>query len=321
MTKTILAVDDSRTIRTAVSYTFGTTDFEVLAVDSGPDAVAQIGRGGVSLVLLDVGLPEQDGYEVAKSLRAQAPHVPVLLLTSSFHPWDEGRGSAAGVAGHIAKPFDTQSLLDLVERTMAEAAQSGSRLSAVPDLPDEGEVWSFSDDVEEIEDIDIEDVPELDAADALPSIEFDSAAPEPGPPPAPPPRSREVSLDLSSFEEPQPAPEFLEPAPELVESAPNLSLPVEPPALASEPPPRMPSPAPPPRPPSLEASPPPRPPSLEAATHEVARRAASSPVLAGSSEDEVRAMAREVVERIAWEVVPELAEAIIREELARLTKE
>ncbi len=314
MTKTILAVDDSRTIRTAVCHTFATTDFEVLAVDSGPDAMAQIGRGGVSVVLLDVGLPEQDGYEVAKSIKAQAPAVPVLLLTSSFHPWDEARGDAAAVDGHIAKPFDTQSLIDLVERTVAAGPTAAPQLAAVPEIPEDAEVWSFSDDVEEIEEIDIEDVPDLDpaasATDGLPSIDFD----------APPSKPAEVSLDLSSFDDPDPAP-----------IRPPSTPPAEPPPSSPsfELPSPSPSPPPPPaRPPSLEPVPPRAssrpesgPSSLASAADQVARRAASTPGMESVDEEAVRAMAREVVERIAWEVVPELAETIIREELARLTRD
>ncbi len=112
---TILAVDDSVTMRKILEITFAGTDFQLVAVGSGDEAAGALRNGNVGIVICDNSL-EGDGYEVARQLKATAPGVPLLFLSSRQNPYDAGRGSAARVDDHMDKPFDTQQLIDRVNK-------------------------------------------------------------------------------------------------------------------------------------------------------------------------------------------------------------
>jgi CheY-like chemotaxis protein len=301
MTTTILAVDDSRTIRRAIEYTFQGSGYEVVSVPDRQQALARLREGALAAALVDAVLPGDDGYEVARSIIDHG--VPVVLMTSASHPLDEPRGSDIGITTHVNKPFPTQALLDAV----SEAVRTGVNVPA--------EVWSG--DVEEIEEIDIEDVPDGPELDAEMAME-----PDPGASIDLEPMDEGMSIDLDGpvatqdvgAAEPDDGFELAMEDPVEPPMAP------EPPSMAGEPAPPEPVPEPPPTFAERSGDGPLPSPGLDQATDTVVARAQEG-LPSGLAEDELRAMARHVIERVAWEVVPELAETIIREELARLTRE
>lgn len=132
MAKTILVADDSKTIQKAVELTFGSTEYQVVAVGDGQSALARIQEQRPDAVLADVAMPGLDGYDLCAQIKSNAATsgIPVLLLASAFDPFDDGRAAAANADGHIKKPFDTQSLLALVaDATGGEAPQANAPLS------------------------------------------------------------------------------------------------------------------------------------------------------------------------------------------------
>jgi CheY-like chemotaxis protein len=116
MPKTLLLADDSVTIQKVVGISFANEDVVLLTVDNGDDAVARAREARPDLVLADVMMPGKDGYEVCETLKAdpELRHVPVLLLSGTFEPFDEERARRAGADGHITKPFEAQALVDQV---------------------------------------------------------------------------------------------------------------------------------------------------------------------------------------------------------------
>lgn len=124
MPKTLLLADDSVTIQKVVGISFANEDVVLLTVDNGDDAVTRAREARPDLVLADVMMPGKDGYEVCETLKAdpELRHVPVLLLSGTFEPFDEERARRVGADGHITKPFEAQSLVDQVNALLARAA-------------------------------------------------------------------------------------------------------------------------------------------------------------------------------------------------------
>jgi CheY-like chemotaxis protein len=119
--KTILLADDSITIQKVVELTFSEADYRVISVSTGGQALKKIAEVRPDIVLLDVIMPEKNGYEVCEQLKRSpaTSGIPVLLLTGTFEPFDKKRAETAGANGHITKPFESQALVAKVEELIA----------------------------------------------------------------------------------------------------------------------------------------------------------------------------------------------------------
>lgn len=283
----ILAIDDSKTMRLAIKISFAAEDAEVTAVSKGSEAVARAKQMAADAVLVDAVLAagEPSGYEVCQQLKADAEtaHIPVLVLVSNQSGVDAGKLKSSGADGWLAKPFETQELIDKVTEIMAKAGKP---------------------------------------AVARPSVVAAAQAPAPAPRAAP-----------ATIQPVQPAVQPARPAPAPAAATADKPAPVRPAAAA----PIAASAAPVAAPARAAAAPAPitvaTPPagdgaipiaipipfvSADAPTPgilERLRKAQGSAV--GGLDPKVAAaivaLSREVVEQVVWEVVPELAEQIIRE--------
>jgi CheY-like chemotaxis protein len=119
--KTILLADDSITIQKVVELTFSDADYQVVCVGNGAQALRKLGEVRPDIVLLDVIMPEKNGYEVCEQIKRSpsTSGIPVLLLTGTFEPFDKKRAEAAGADGHLTKPFESQLLVSRVEELIA----------------------------------------------------------------------------------------------------------------------------------------------------------------------------------------------------------
>jgi CheY-like chemotaxis protein len=126
MGKKILLADDSITIQKVIELTFSDEDFEVVTVGNGRLAIERVQDVRPDVVLCDIIMPEKDGYEVCDFIKRhpQLGHVPVLLLTGAFEPFDQERAARVGSDGFLAKPFEPQTLIAKVKDLLA---QSGAR--------------------------------------------------------------------------------------------------------------------------------------------------------------------------------------------------
>ncbi|MEM6795303.1 MAG: response regulator [Acidobacteriota bacterium] len=122
MTKTILLADDSMTIQKVVELTFMDQDYQVVAVSDGTSAIDKISEIHPDLVIADVHMPGADGYEVCRQTKALRPDTPVLLLVGTFEQFDEQTARESGADGDLKKPFDSQELLGQVESLISSAA-------------------------------------------------------------------------------------------------------------------------------------------------------------------------------------------------------
>lgn len=117
MAKTVMVVDDSQSIRLAVSLALRSADYEVLEAQNGRDALAQLAERRVNLVISDVNMPGMDGFRLIDALRQDPAHrfTPVILLTTEPEPLSHGPRTS-GVKMWMTKPFQRNRLLEVVAR-------------------------------------------------------------------------------------------------------------------------------------------------------------------------------------------------------------
>ena len=135
MPKKILLADDSITIQKVIELTFSDEDFEVVTVGNGRLAIERLPEARPDLVLCDIIMPEKDGYEVCDFIKKspELAHIPVLLLTGAFEPFDQERAARVGCDGFLAKPFEPQTLIAKVKDLLAKApARPAAAPVAVP---------------------------------------------------------------------------------------------------------------------------------------------------------------------------------------------
>jgi CheY-like chemotaxis protein len=341
--RTILFVDDSATMRTIAEKTFFAEPFDVVTVPSGEAAIAKFREAHPSVVLVDAGMAGVNGYDVCKAIRDDAVggKTPVILMSGVSTPYDEGRGRDVGATEHIKKPFDTAKLLERVVE-LSKGASAADEVEAIPlqPKPASAPAPSFQPAPAAAKPFSTPGMPVAPTAPRAPvrpmappagapkvaahstikeTMEFGRAfgatgAPIPAPRPAAaevkpieigaPPRGEVAEFQVGTLAElaqMDAAGRQIRPAPQ--EDAIELK-PSAPVAAAA---------------PKTEPSP-----SATAVVREQARSAAervAAEVGAGLTSDQVAALQRlsaEVIERVVWEVVPDLAEAIIREQIEKL---
>lgn len=120
MAKTILAVDDSASIRQMVAFTLKGSGYEVTEAVDGQDALNKAKAKSFNLVLTDQNMPNMDGLTLIKSLRGMPSYktVPILMLTTESGETMKAQGRAAGATGWLVKPFDPQKLLEVVKKVI-----------------------------------------------------------------------------------------------------------------------------------------------------------------------------------------------------------
>lgn len=117
----VLAVDDSASMRGLVSHVLEQAGFEVILAEDGVDALDVAAEKSVDLVLTDVHMPNLDGIGLIKKLR-ELPHyqyVPMLVLTTESATAKKMEGKAAGATGWIVKPFDPDQLVTTIHKVLA----------------------------------------------------------------------------------------------------------------------------------------------------------------------------------------------------------
>jgi CheY-like chemotaxis protein len=325
----ILLADDSITIQKVVGIIFGGEDYTLTVVDNGKAAVEKAREINPDVLLIDALMPGMSGYEVCEAVRAtpELAAKPILLLTGSFEPFDENKAKSCGADDFLAKPFESQQIVNKVKELFdLGSSRSGSPAAATasePDVPafaDFGnepaatppveepaanDIWGAFTTPEETTLAAVED----DAFDVMgdETVVFDDAE---EPPPAQPANvgtgSQWVPVEEEAFEFEEDTTDEAPVAPVVSEETQiddsafemEITSPVSlPPAVAAEPEFEIPAP--------LAITP-----------------AAMAAAPATLTEDQLRAAlagaSKEIIERIVWEVVPDLAETMIKEAIRKI---
>jgi CheY-like chemotaxis protein len=277
VTATLLAIDDSKTMRKVLEITFAGEDYRTVLSENASDALAKLRSEKPTVVLLDAILGETNGYELCQRIKAESPHVGVIILSSKQHPYDRAKGTAVGADDYIDKPFDTQALIDKT----AGLAQKMAEAPAAAPRP---------------------------AATAQAAVSAPRAAPAPtAPQPTPQQPVAQQPAVQTAHHAPQPAVKAPAPAASSASAAKPATQPAQPTATGTAP--------------------------AAAASAAASTAVAAAPGMVnletklqglGLTRDQVAgvlAISKDVVQQVVWEVVPVLAEAMIREEIQRLTAE
>ena len=129
MAERILVVDDEADIRDLLANCLSGYGFEVAAVSDGVAMRAELAREPADLVLLDLGLPGEDGLSLARELRAQPRAPGIIIVTGRGQPVDRVVGLELGADDYVAKPFD---LRELVARVRSVLRRTTSDRAAAP---------------------------------------------------------------------------------------------------------------------------------------------------------------------------------------------
>ncbi len=118
MAPSVLVVDDDPAIRLLLALLLEEAGYRVLLARDGAEALAQVAAQRPALMLLDLNLPRLSGWAVQRTLQAAAEPLPVVVMTAGQSAATEA--ARLGAAGHLAKPFDLDTVLALVQRLIAD---------------------------------------------------------------------------------------------------------------------------------------------------------------------------------------------------------
>jgi len=118
MSKRILTIDDSKTMRDMLLLTLTDAGFEVLQGVDGQDGLNVLGDQRVDVIITDINMPKMDGYEVIRQLRQNPRHktTPILVLTTESDADKRNIARSAGATGWMVKPFDPEGLIAVINK-------------------------------------------------------------------------------------------------------------------------------------------------------------------------------------------------------------
>jgi two-component system, cell cycle response regulator DivK len=130
MRRTILVIEDNEQNRYLVTFLLEKAGYDVVQARNGREGIELAGRVAPALILLDIQLPEMDGYAVAGALKRNPANaeVPIVAVTSYAMVGDRERALAAGCVGYIEKPINPDTFVGQIERFLpARSVDTGDK--------------------------------------------------------------------------------------------------------------------------------------------------------------------------------------------------
>lgn len=326
MSKILLCVDDSATMQQVADITFKHTEFQYVGARTVEEALAKAKAQKPAVVLADSQMPGKSGYDLCLSLKSDPAFadVPVVILVGNGAPYDAARGTQVGADANLPKPWDTQAMLEKVTEVVAKGVQAkpGAAAAAPAPAPTPAAASAPVRPAAASGPVAAKEAPRSATIMGMPTIKMpQSVAPA------------VTATKTTAMAVPPMAPEAVAtvpgPAGGLRPPAKTNPPPHSGPAVAATPVPAAPAAAPTfaapigglNRGPMIAGTPTKRSALVE---RTLAKMAAQLAQIAGvePGSPELLALLKlstEVVERIVWEIVPELAEQIIRENLHELS--
>ena len=120
MSKTIMIVDDSTSIRQMVSFTIKNAGYGVIEASDGQDALNKLDIGEIHMIITDLNMPNLDGIGLIQNVRARPSfkYVPIIMLTTESQDSKKQEGKSAGATGWIVKPFRPEQLTAVVRKVL-----------------------------------------------------------------------------------------------------------------------------------------------------------------------------------------------------------
>lgn len=122
MSKVIMVVDDSETVRQVLHLTLGNAGYEVIEAEDGVEALSKLNGAGVDMMITDLNMPNMDGLELIHKVRAGENHrfAPIVMLSTESSEEKKQAGRKAGTSGWIVKPFKPEQLLKVVKMVLGQ---------------------------------------------------------------------------------------------------------------------------------------------------------------------------------------------------------
>ena len=116
MVRTVLVVEDNQIDRTRLVKVLSDAGYEVSTAENGLQAIDQVKRNKPEAILMDINMPEMDGFAATRALRGDkdTKHIPVILVTAKDQKADKAWGQMLGAKGYITKPYEDSEVLTLV---------------------------------------------------------------------------------------------------------------------------------------------------------------------------------------------------------------
>ena len=120
MSKIIMTVDDSTSVRQMVSFTLKEAGYDVIEACDGKDALSKIPNKDLNLIVTDLNMPNMDGIELIKKIRREPKYkyTPIIMLTTESQTEKKMEGKAAGATGWIVKPFQPDQLISVIKKVI-----------------------------------------------------------------------------------------------------------------------------------------------------------------------------------------------------------
>ena len=121
MSKTILTVDDSRMMREMLLMVLKDAGFNVVQAEDGVDGLEKLSDASPDIIITDINMPRMDGYGFIQGVRQDERYraTPILVLSTESSADKKSRAREAGATGWIVKPFQKDTLLDVIRRVSA----------------------------------------------------------------------------------------------------------------------------------------------------------------------------------------------------------
>ena len=118
--KHILIVEDEESLLKLETILLTVKGYEVSGAGNGGEALQKLASISFDLVLLDVMLPDMDGFEICRSIRnnPRTASIPVVMLTARKNEADQARGMACGANAYLTKPFKSAMIIEVIERLL-----------------------------------------------------------------------------------------------------------------------------------------------------------------------------------------------------------
>ena len=130
----ILVVDDDRNIRRLYQAVLEQAGYRVHTAADGVEALAVMDREFIDLVVLDVMMPQMDGYEFTRTLREGSNDLPILMVSAKQLPKDKKAGFLAGTDDYMTKPIDEEEMLLRIRALLRRAGNASDRRIVIGDV-------------------------------------------------------------------------------------------------------------------------------------------------------------------------------------------
>lgn len=146
----MLLADESVTIQKVVNLVLSEEGYEIKSVSSGDEALSVIPSYQPDIILADIKLKGKNGYQIARQVKSSAAtrRIPVLLLAGAFEPVDEKMMKESGANGSITKPFESRDLIGKIQSLVGGLGGAGAAAEPAPSAGEEP-VFDLADEAEE----------------------------------------------------------------------------------------------------------------------------------------------------------------------------